>query len=455
LRADLVVGRGASVGVFEVRDPRTGKQLVLYDFELSVARMLDGRRTVHEVIEIGERLGIPIDPDGLSRFQQELQTSGFLGAPGNGAAPGSKGPWSTRRVWDEKTRDRFRSGVKLMRSGRPEEAVACFDEVLANDPENPEALELLALIAAGHALAARPIGELFQRQDRRAAHPRRFPAATAALVVVLAGGIPWAALSFTRSIDRGADVAASALAAETSPRLRHRAAASDPSPAVAQPVPAASTPPATPPRASLRTIPIERRWHPALVEIRAPATGIVGWSAPVPLRVARGERLGEVRGLPASPPRPEELKHLHELEKLAAEDPVYQEFLDRERAALAGGGPSQSIAVTAPADGQLTPVVHDEARVATGDLVARILDPGSWRVSVLLRGAPPPSGAACEVAGDGDADRAPCQIVEAKESDGASAITLAVSSRTAPWLEFARSPYVRLGADEARTVAPR
>ncbi|HET8541153.1 MAG TPA: hypothetical protein VFL83_14860, partial [Anaeromyxobacter sp.] len=41
-RLDLRVARGASPGLFEVSDPASGKSFTLYEFELAVARMLDG-----------------------------------------------------------------------------------------------------------------------------------------------------------------------------------------------------------------------------------------------------------------------------------------------------------------------------------------------------------------------------------------------------------------------------
>ena len=65
LRDDLVVARGAAPGQFEVRDPRGGGTLILYDVELQVARMLDGRRRIAEVLENADRLGIPVDLAGL------------------------------------------------------------------------------------------------------------------------------------------------------------------------------------------------------------------------------------------------------------------------------------------------------------------------------------------------------------------------------------------------------
>jgi hypothetical protein len=453
LRADLVVGRGASPGLFELTDPTRGRQLVLFEFELSVARMLDGRRRVAEVIENGDRLGIPVDPGGLSRFVQLLERQGFLAPAGTASVAGSAGPWAKRRTWDARTRARFQSGVRLVRLGRPDEAVASFREILAGDPENPEAHEMLALIAAGHALAARPIGEVFQRPVRLAAGYRRFPGALgAAALLLLAGavGLGWLLVapgSDPRAPARlGPGPGASPADAQVAGRRRSRAPVASPAEAPRAPAPLAET--ALPTR---RTAPIERRWHPTLAEVRSPAAGVLVWKDPVPLRVARGERLADVRArAEAAAPGPEAVRRVEELQRLAAEDPVYLEFLEKERAALRGrAGSGRTFGIAAPAAGQVTQLVRTEARVAAGDLLARVVDADSWRVSVLVRGEPPDPRADCEIAGDGADDRAPCHVLEARVAEGQVAVTLALRASTAPWLEQARSTSVRLGGSGA------
>jgi hypothetical protein len=201
--------------------------------------------------------------------------------------------------------------------------------------------------------------------------------------------------------------------------------------------------PASPPAS--RSAPVERRWHPAVAEVRAPAAGTLAWADPLPLRLARGEVAGEVRVPPApAVPGPDARRRLEELEKLAAEDPVYQEFLEKERAAApARSGRPRAAAIAAPAAGQVTPLVRSASRVAAGALVARVVDPETWLAIALFRGGPPEAGTRCEIAGDGAADRATCQIVEARGTDdGRLAATLAVPSREAPWLERARAPHV-------------
>jgi hypothetical protein len=335
---------------------------------------------VAEVIEGGERLGIPVDPPGLSRFVAVLRQHGFLAPPGDRPPALTQGPWSRPRNWDEGTRATFREGVRLLRNGRPDEAVARFRAVLAADPESAEAHEMLALVAVGHSLAARPIGEAFQRPDRLTA--RRASLA------------PWAMAA-------AAGLALAGVGAAAWRQLPGRAA--------------------------------------------APAAGTLAWADPLPLRLARGEVAGEVR-VPSAPavPGPDARRRLEELEKLAAEDPVYQEFLEKERAAApARSGRPRAAAIAAPAAGQVTPLVRSASRVAAGALVARVVDPETWLAIALFRGGPPEAGTRCEIAGDGAADRATCQIVEARGTDdGRLAATLAVPSREAPWLERARAPHV-------------
>jgi hypothetical protein len=162
--------------------------------------------------------------------------------------------------------------------------------------------------------------------------------------------------------------------------------------------------------------------------------------------VAKGERLGEIRAS-AEPqaPGPEARARLEELERLAATDPVYQEFLEKERATLTGqAAAGRSFGLASPIDGTLSLVARTDARVGQGEVVARLLDGEAWRLSGTLRGAAPRPGAACEVAGDGASDRAAGTVIEASTREGVHEVTCAVTAAQAPWLEQARAPYLRL-----------
>jgi hypothetical protein len=415
LRLDLLVARGAAPGQFEVRDPRGGGTLVLDDVELSVARMFDGRRRLAEVLENAVRLGIPADLDGLTRFIRSLERLDFLAPRGTVARGGSRSR-PPRKPWDARTRERFQGAMKLVRSGRPDEAVPILLRLLTADPGNVEAQELLSLVVAGHTLAASPIGELLASRHRpgRVTLPAGWGRALllAAGVVALAGLLAWGLW----------------------PR---RAGPGEPQRRASAPLLAAAAP---------RTGPIDRRWHPLLGELRAPAAGLLRWRVPIPSQVAAGERLGEIRAAaePAEP-GPEARRRLEELERLAAADPVYEEFLEKERATLSGQAASgRSFGLAPERAGTLSILVRGETRVARGDLVARLLDGETWHLVASLGGEAPRTGADCEVAGDGAGERATGRVLEAIPRDGRHEVTCELSAGQAPWLEQARAPNLRL-----------
>jgi hypothetical protein len=411
LRSDLVVARGGAPGQFEVWDPRGGGALVLLDVELSVARMFDGSRRVTEVLENADQLGIPADLEGLARFIQGLERQRFL-APAGARPVRSSRSRPRRASWDPGTRERFRSAMKLVRTGRPDEAVPAFQLILASHPEVVEAQEMLSLIAAGHALVASPIGELFSiryRPGRGSGWNRTGLVALAATALLLAALVAWA---FPSSIPSAA------------PSL-------------------ATSAPVGPGRGAT---PIERRWHPAIGELRAPAAGVLAWRDPIPARVAIGERLGEIRASSGTrDPGPTERGRIEELQRLAATDPVYLEFLERERTAQARpANPDGHVGLTSPYTGTLTRVAPGQALVTPGELLARLVDGEAWRLSATLGGRPPESGEACEVAGDGPGDRASGRVVATVTRDGQHQVTCAVTAAQAPWIELARAPTLRL-----------
>lgn len=456
LRTELVVSRGAAPGLFELYRPGVGPRLVLYDFELSVARMLDGRRSTADLVENAERLGIPVDPPGLARFLDLLERHGFLAEPGTEPGPGALGGRPPRRPWDAETRERFRDGVRLVRQGRPDDAVPSFQAVLARDPENPEAKEMLALVAAGHALAARPIGEVF---DRPLSLPP--PARPRHQRLLLVAGISLLAAA-------GILGAKALVSPDPPPQADARWPGQPTAPAGAErggpvaPPPAAATPPAPDAAtaagallASSEAAPILRRWHPLAAEVRAPASGRVAWREPDAARTRPGQPIGEVRVAEGAGARGAEARQrLAELERLAAADPVYQEFLDRERAVLRGEEARLRPApIAAPAAGRLSLEAREGAPVAAGAVVARIMDVDTWRAIAVVRGAAPADGAPCELAGADEGQRTACRVVEVQPAEAAGggragaeafAVTVEVAARAAPWLAHARSPVVRL-----------
>ncbi|MBI3184885.1 MAG: tetratricopeptide repeat protein [Myxococcales bacterium] len=160
-RGDLKLVRRPGRDLMDVKDPVSGKSFMLYDFEVSLARMLDGRRTNAEVIEAGQRLGIPVSFESLRQFIRQLERYGFLAPPGSPRPERQEGTtWPKRQRWDDAIRTLFQSGMRLNRQGRYAEAAGYFEAILEQDPTNEEAQEMLAQMlrqpALPEAVAAPP-----------------------------------------------------------------------------------------------------------------------------------------------------------------------------------------------------------------------------------------------------------------------------------------------------------
>ncbi|MGC4115771.1 MAG: hypothetical protein QM765_14455 [Myxococcales bacterium] len=143
-RADLVLKRKDKGGVYDVTDPTNGKTFAFYDFEISIARMLNGQRRFGEVVTGANALGIPVSVESLSQFVRQLDRYGFLAPDGtkfDETPPGSI--WGKRAKWNNSIRTLFQSGLRLTRQARYYEAAAYFEAILEHDPGNPEALEML------------------------------------------------------------------------------------------------------------------------------------------------------------------------------------------------------------------------------------------------------------------------------------------------------------------------
>ncbi|MBK7865454.1 MAG: tetratricopeptide repeat protein [Archangiaceae bacterium] len=192
LRADLQIAAPQG-GLVNITNPTTGKTFALYDFEASLARMLDGSRTMAQILEGGGRLGIPGDLSSINQFVRQLGRYGFLGPRRQRGEPASagSGPWPSRQRWDESVRALYQAGVRLSRQGRYAEAVPYFEAMLQQSPENPEAAEMLAeariraltappnpiaeaQAAAAHAVAAaEPLGVILTAGPPPARQPVR------------------------------------------------------------------------------------------------------------------------------------------------------------------------------------------------------------------------------------------------------------------------------------------
>lgn len=141
-RADLQIQPKEGSDLVEVSDPVSGKKFTLYEFEVSLARMLSGTRRYGDVVEGGERLGIPVTLESLSQFVRQLERYGFLAPPGSPPATEAQNR-ATRRRWDEGLRSLYQSGIRLHRQGRYAEARAYFEAMLQKDPANDEARDMV------------------------------------------------------------------------------------------------------------------------------------------------------------------------------------------------------------------------------------------------------------------------------------------------------------------------
>lgn len=138
-REDLqVTPRPGSKAVLEVLDPVKGRSFSLYDFEVSIARMLNGKRTVAEVSETAAKIGIPVTTATLSRFIRQMRAYGFIAEQ----PPAQKGFWDQRRQWSAEVRGLYQSALRLFRANRYEDCLEYLGALLEIDPENPDAKEL-------------------------------------------------------------------------------------------------------------------------------------------------------------------------------------------------------------------------------------------------------------------------------------------------------------------------
>ncbi len=142
--ASAVEGQGAT----QVRDGLSGRSFTLFDFELSIARMLDGKRTAAQVIDNAAAIGIPVSLESLRTFIGQLRAYRFL-LDGAGVGPlVENGTWQKRRVWDAQTRALFQKALKVARESHPRDALPVLEALLAHDPEATEARAFKARVEA-------------------------------------------------------------------------------------------------------------------------------------------------------------------------------------------------------------------------------------------------------------------------------------------------------------------
>lgn len=161
LRSDLVITPSPqSRGTRDVSDPVANKTFALYDFEVTIARMLDGTRTAGEVIGAANRLGIPVTLPTLRTFLGQLRAYQFIDTA---AATGEPTTWAPRRKWTAEARELYQSALRLLRAGKFDDARGYVDALLATDPDNEEIAPLRARIdaaAAGNPDPGQPFDEM-------------------------------------------------------------------------------------------------------------------------------------------------------------------------------------------------------------------------------------------------------------------------------------------------------
>ncbi len=152
MRADLKISADLSAGTggVTVEDPRAGRSHSLKDFELSLARMLNGKRSGHEVLEAAQRIGLPVTLESLARFVDRMRGLGLLDEP---HAPPSIAPagipnttWPGRENWPEGTRALFQDALKAFRSDELDECFRLLEQLLQHAPGMPEAAALLVQV---------------------------------------------------------------------------------------------------------------------------------------------------------------------------------------------------------------------------------------------------------------------------------------------------------------------
>ncbi len=149
LRKDLVITQSpASRGTRDVTDPVASKTFALYDFEVTIARMLDGKRNAGEVINAANRLGIPVTLPTLRTFLTQLRAYQFIDTSKPAEADTT---WSPRRKWTAEARELYQSALRLLRAGKFDDARGYVDALVAADPENEEIAGLRARIEAAAA----------------------------------------------------------------------------------------------------------------------------------------------------------------------------------------------------------------------------------------------------------------------------------------------------------------
>jgi multidrug resistance efflux pump len=137
--------QGAGENRVVVVDPTTGTSIALRGFELSLARMLNGRRTAAAVVEAATAIGMPISLEALDRFVRQLGTAGFLARPTD-APIQTPTTWNQRREWDDHHRSRYQQALKEARSDQLPAAKQHLEDLQHDAFDNTDVKELHAWV---------------------------------------------------------------------------------------------------------------------------------------------------------------------------------------------------------------------------------------------------------------------------------------------------------------------
>lgn len=151
LRADLQIQKRSTgeLGLMDVSDPRSGRTFTLYDFEVSIARMLNGERKIVDVIEAAAKIGIPVTLESFQKFIRQIRAYGFVDdtKPAETSHDNEgQTSWEPREEWSDEVRQHFQSALKMFRLKRLAEAKNYAEVILSIDPKNEEARDMLKRI---------------------------------------------------------------------------------------------------------------------------------------------------------------------------------------------------------------------------------------------------------------------------------------------------------------------
>ncbi len=136
LRPDLVIAKLVPSGeVLEVFDPRRERGFSLLDFEITLARLLDGKRTAADLLERATALGIPVSLQTLRAFLQQLIAYQFI----DSRVREGTTTWPVRSAWSPEVRELYQRALRAFRAGNNHDARAELDELKRLDPSNLEA----------------------------------------------------------------------------------------------------------------------------------------------------------------------------------------------------------------------------------------------------------------------------------------------------------------------------